>query len=70
MQAFKPGRVLAARVTGSRPMDGLAVCTLRPSAVEGGALSFEDFSPGQLRSGTVDGIEEFGVFVRLAPGVK
>lgn len=51
-------------------MDGLAVCTLRPSAVEGGALSFEDFSPGQLRSGTVDGIEEFGVFVRLAPGVK
>ena len=37
-------------------MDGLAVCSLKASAVEGGALSFEDVSPGQLLSGTVDGV--------------
>ena len=70
LQAFKPGRVVTARVTGARPMDGLAVCTLKPSAVEGGALSYEDIAPGQLMSGTVDGIEDFGVFVKLAVGVK
>lgn len=51
-------------------MDGLAVCTLKASAVEGGALSFEDVSPGQLLSGTVDGVEDFGVFVKLAAGLK
>lgn len=51
-------------------MDGLAVCALKASAVEGGALSFEDVSPGQLLSGTVDGVEDFGVFVKLAAGLK
>ena len=70
LQAFKPGRGVTARVTGARPMDGLAICTLKPSAVEGGALSYEDIAPGQLMSGTVDGIEDFGVFVKLAVGVK
>ena len=70
LQAYKPGRVVTARVTGARPMDGLAVCTLKPSAIEGGALSYEDIAPGQLMSGTVDGIEDFGVFVKLAVGVK
>ena len=70
LQAFQPGRVVTARVTGARPMDGLAVCTLKPSAVEGGALSYEDIAPGQLMSGTVDGLEDFGVFVKLAVGVK
>ena len=70
LQAFKPGRVVTARVTGARPMDGLAVCTLKPSAIEGGALSYEDIAPGQLMSGTVDGIEDFGVFLKLAVGVK
>ncbi len=70
LQAYKPGRVVTARATGARPMDCLAVCTLKPSAVEGGALSYEDIAPGQLMSGTVDGIEDFGVFVKLAVGVK
>ena len=69
-QAFKPGRVVAARVTGARPMDGLVACTLKASAVEGGALTFDDITPGQLISGTVDGVEDFGVFVKLAAGLK
>ena len=70
MQAFKPGRVVAARVTGARPMDGLAACTLKASAVEGGSLTFDDITPGQLIGGTVDGVEDFGVFVKLAAGLK
>lgn len=70
LQAFKPGRVVAARVTGARPMDGLAACTLKGSAVEGGTLTFDDIAPGQLMSGTVDGVEDFGVFVKLAAGLK
>ena len=70
LQAFKPGRVVAARVTGARPMDGLAACTLKASAMEGGTLTFDDITTGQLISGTVDGVEDFGVFVKLAPGLK
>ena len=70
MQAFKLGRVVAAKVTGGRPMDGLAACTLKASAVEGGTLTFDDVTPGQLISGTVDGVEDFGVFVKLAAGLK
>ena len=69
-QAFKPGRVVAARVTGARPMDGLVACTLKASAVEGGAVTFDGLTPGQLISGTVDGVEDFGVFVKLAAGLK
>ena len=61
---------MAARVTGARPMDGLAACTLKASAVEGGTLTFDDITPGQLISGTVDGTEDFGVFVKLAAGLK
>lgn len=51
-------------------MDGLVACTLKASAVEGGALTFDDITPGQLISGTVDGVEDFGVFVKLAAGLK
>ncbi len=69
-QAFKPGRIVAARVTGGRPMDGLAMCTLKASDVEGGALSFDDVTPGKLLCGTVDGVVDFGIFVRLAAGLK
>ena len=51
-------------------MDGLAACTLKASAVEGGSLTFDDITPGQLIGGTVDGVEDFGVFVKLAAGLK
>ena len=55
---------------GQRLMDGLAVCTLKASAVEAGALSYADIAPGSLISGTVDKVEDFGMFVKLAPGIK
>lgn len=69
-QAFKPGKRVRARVVGRRLMDGLAVCTLKSSAVEAGALSYADIAPGSLISGTVDKVEDFGMFVKLAPGIK
>lgn len=69
-QAFRPGRCVRARVIGQRLMDGLAVCTLKASAVEAGALSYADIAPGSLIAGTVDKVEDFGMFVKLAPGIK
>lgn len=70
MQAFKPGRRVRARVIGQRLMDGLAVCSLKAAVVEAGALSYADIAPGSLASGTVEKIEDFGMFVKLAPGIK
>ena len=61
---------MRARVIGQRLMDGLAVCTLRSSAVEAGAITYSDIAPGSLVAGTVDKIEDFGMFVKLAPGIK
>ena len=70
LQAFKPGRRLRARVIGQRLMDGLAVCSLKSAVVEAGLVSYADFAPGSIASGTVESVEDFGMFVKLAPGVK
>lgn len=67
---FKVGKVVAARVVGVRPMDGLAVCSLREDAVRAGTISYSDIAPGSVVSGTVENIEDFGAFVKLAPGVR
>lgn len=64
------GQKLRARVIGARPMDGLAVCILKESVVGAGMMSYADITPGSLVSGTVDNIEDFGLFVKLAPSVK
>ena len=68
-QVFKVGRKVAARVIGARPMDCLAVCSLKEAAVRAGTISYSDIVPGTVVSGTVENIEDFGLFVKLAPGV-
>ena len=62
--------MVRARVVGARPMDGLAVLSLRPSAVESGVASYADVQPGALVKGTVASVEDYGVFVALTPSVK
>ncbi|BDA47226.1 probable protein RRP5 homolog [Coccomyxa sp. Obi] len=69
-KVYKVGKKVAARVIGARPMDGLAVCSLKEAAVRAGTISYSDITPGSIVSGTVDNIEDFGLFVKLAPGVK
>ena len=68
-QVFKVGKKVAARVIGARPMDCLAVCSLREAAVRAGTISYSDIVPGTVVSGTVENIEDFGIFVKIAPGV-
>ena len=60
----------APRVIGQRLMDGLAVCSLKSAVVEAGLVSYADFAPGSIAGGTVESVEDFGMFVKLAPGVK
>jgi rRNA biogenesis protein RRP5 len=69
-KVYKVGKTVAARVIGARPMDGLAVCSLRDAAVRAGTISYADVVPGSIMSGTVENIEDFGLFVKLAPGIK
>ena len=69
-QAFKAGRRVHARVIGQRLMDGLAVCSLKGAVVQAGLVSYADFAPGSLVSGAVEAVEDFGMFVKLASGVK
>ena len=70
LQAFRPGKRVRARVVGQRLMDGLAMCSLKSAVVDAGLVSYADFAPGSLVGGTVENLEEFGMFVKLAPGVK
>jgi hypothetical protein len=46
VQRFRPGQKLRARVLGFRPMDGLAVLSLKPSVVDSHILSIA--GAGQL----------------------
>lgn len=62
--------MVRARVVGARPMDGLAVLSLRLSVVESGVASYADVKPGALVKGTVASVEDYGVFVALTPSVK
>lgn len=62
--------MVRARVVGARPMDGLAVLSLRPSVVESGVASYADVKPGAIIKGTVASVEDYGVFVVLTPSVK
>lgn len=67
---FKAGQAVRARVVGARPMDGLAVLSLKPSVVDLGVASYADVRPGALMRGTVASVEDYGIFVALTPSVK
>ena len=69
-QVFKAGQAVRARVVGARPMDGLAVLSLKPSVVDLGVASYADVRPGALMRGTVASVEDYGIFVALTPSVK
>jgi rRNA biogenesis protein RRP5 len=67
---FRAGQVVRARVVGFRPVDGLAVVSLKPSVVDQSLLSVADVAPGARVGGTVVRSDEAGVVVQLAPGVR
>lgn len=64
------GQVVKARVIGHRPMDGVAVMTMRPDVVEQLLLSHADVSVGQMIIGTIVKVEDYGLVVQLTPSIK
>lgn len=44
---FKVGQTATARVIGSRPLDGMAVVSLKPSVVQQTLMSYDELSAGQ-----------------------
>lgn len=67
---YRPGQRLRARVLGFRPMDGLAVLTCKPSAVDQQILSLADLRPGMPVSALVVRVEEFGVLLAITPSIR
>lgn len=69
-QAFKTGQTVRARVVGARPLDGLAVLSLKPSVVDAELASHAEVEPGQLVTGTIASIDDKGALLTLSPGIK
>ena len=71
-KAFRVGDVLRARVLGQRPVDGLARCTVKPSAVgEAGAeAGLEDLRPGAVVGCLVVEEDPRGLVVKLPGGLR
>ncbi|KAL6772122.1 hypothetical protein ACKKBG_A29005 [Auxenochlorella protothecoides x Auxenochlorella symbiontica] len=69
-KAFTVGQKVKARVIGFRPLDGLAVLTLRPSVVEQLILSHADLHPGMPVTGKVAAVEDFGLLLEITPSVR
>jgi hypothetical protein len=54
-ERFRPGQRVRARVTGHRPMDGLAVLSLKPSVVDQHVLSYAGERTLGVREGGLGG---------------
>ena len=46
-QTFRAGQEATARVIGSRPLDGMAVVSLKPSVVQQTLMSYDELAAGQ-----------------------
>lgn len=66
---FRVGQIVRCRVLGARPMDGLAVASLKPSVLTQSVLSVSDLSPGMAVSGVVERADEGGLLLQLTPSV-
>ncbi|KAK9804637.1 hypothetical protein WJX73_002075 [Symbiochloris irregularis] len=69
-KALKIGSKVKARVTGSRPFEGLAVVSLKESVVTRGVDGLEGVVPGGLVQGSVVSVEESGLRVSLGGTLK
>ena len=70
LQVFRAGQTVKARVIGQRPMDGLAVLTLRPSVVEQHLMSHADVQPGAVMAAKVFQVNDKGIIVALSTNIK
>ncbi|MQM05855.1 hypothetical protein Taro_038668, partial [Colocasia esculenta] len=67
---FKEGMHVRVRILGMRHLDGLAMGTLKASALEGSVFTHSDVKPGMLVKAKVIAVESFGAIVQFSSGVK
>lgn len=65
-----PPPQVKARVIGFRPLDGLAVLSLKPSVVDQAVLSLKDLYVGQILEGSVATVDDYGLLVSLSSNIK
>lgn len=64
---FRQGQIVQCRVIGSRPMDGLATVSLKPSTIKQSMLSMDDITAGMVINGTVVRVDDTSLVVQLTP---
>lgn len=69
-KALRIGKLVKARVMGSRPFEGVASVTLKPSVVDKAVEGIRDLQPGGIVSGSVSSVEEFGLLVALTSNLR
>lgn len=67
---FKSGQVVKCRVIGSRPMDGLANASLKPSVVEGSLFDVTEIKPGMKITGVIDNLDDTSMLLKISPHLK
>ncbi|XXQ31450.1 S1 motif domain-containing protein [Plasmodiophora brassicae] len=67
---FSIGQVVKCRVLGYKPIDGCLSVSLRPSILSAAVVHSTDIRPGMMLNGSVDGVEAFGLFVKLPGNVR
>lgn len=60
---------LSVKVVGSRPMDGMAVVSAKPSVVAAAAAPAA-LAAGQVVTGRIASIDDKGAVLTLSPGVR
>eukprot|EP00850_Spirogloea_muscicola_P003615 SM000014S00403 [mRNA] locus=s14:1118681:1131628:- [translate_table: standard] len=69
-KSFKVGQKVRTRVIGLRPMDALAILSMKASVIDQLLLSPSDIMPGMLLHGTISAIEPYGFLLKLADGIR
>jgi len=69
-KTFKPGQKVRARVSGFRMVDALGCASLKTSVLEQEIFTYDDAKPGRVVRGTVVGVQDFGLFIKLSETIK
>ncbi len=67
---FRPGQVVKCRVIGSRPMDGIASVSLKPSVVEGSLFDMTEIKPGMKITGIVNKVDDNAIVLQISPHLR
>ncbi|KAK9266592.1 hypothetical protein L1049_021657 [Liquidambar formosana] len=67
---FREGSRVRVRILGFRHLEGLAMGSLKESALEGSVFTHSDVKPGMVVKAKVIAVDSFGAIVQFSSGVK